>query len=121
MNEERSGKRGVFLFLIELFQSLKLWKSSAQPTKYFFRMVPVAKEALLVTAMFDDDFVRNEILKLSSILVLMKIALTLIALFLVFLLWEWVGSKNSFVGSLLGLFVFIPILYFGIKSIFEQK
>ena len=30
-------------------------------------------------------------------------------------------AQNDMGGLLLGLFVFIPILYFGIKSIFEQK
>ena len=31
-------------------------QDNAKPSKYFFRMVPVAKEGLLVMATFDDDF-----------------------------------------------------------------
>jgi hypothetical protein len=34
----------------------KKLKKKAQPAKYFFRMVPIAKEALLTTAIFDDEF-----------------------------------------------------------------
>ena len=32
------------------------WIKSAHPEKYFFRMVPVAKEAMTLGAAFDDDF-----------------------------------------------------------------
>jgi hypothetical protein len=32
------------------------WSKSAKPTKYFFKMVPVAKEGMLVFAVFDKDF-----------------------------------------------------------------
>jgi hypothetical protein len=34
----------------------KKLKKKAQPAKYFFRMVPVAKEAVLTMAIFDDEF-----------------------------------------------------------------
>lgn len=32
------------------------WTEEAKPAKYFFRMVPIAKEAILLQATFDDDF-----------------------------------------------------------------
>ena len=37
----------------------KKWIKSAHPEKYFFRMVPVAKEAMTLGAAFDDDFRRD--------------------------------------------------------------
>jgi hypothetical protein len=32
------------------------WTESAKPLKYFTKMVPVAKEAMLLFATYDDDF-----------------------------------------------------------------
>lgn len=32
------------------------WTESAKPAKYFFKMVPVAKELMLIHATYDDDF-----------------------------------------------------------------
>jgi predicted kinase len=32
------------------------WAEEAKPAKYFFRMVPIAKEGVLLMATFDDDF-----------------------------------------------------------------
>ena len=32
------------------------WTESAKPLKYFTKMVPVAKEIMILTATFDEDF-----------------------------------------------------------------
>jgi hypothetical protein len=32
------------------------WTESAKPLKYFTKMVPVAKEVMIITATFDEDF-----------------------------------------------------------------
>lgn len=32
------------------------WQEEAKPAKYFFKMVPIAKEAMLIMATYDDDF-----------------------------------------------------------------
>jgi hypothetical protein len=41
------------------------WSKSAKPTKYFFKMVPVAKEGMLVFAVFDKDFRKDWDIKLD--------------------------------------------------------
>ncbi len=41
------------------------WIDQAKPAKYFFRMVPVAKEALLVMATFDDQFRKDWDIKVN--------------------------------------------------------
>jgi len=39
---------------------------SAKPLKYFNRMVPVAKEAMLLMATYDDDFRKDWDIKLQA-------------------------------------------------------
>jgi hypothetical protein len=41
------------------------WSKSAKPSKYFFKMLPVAKEGMLVFAVFDKDFRKDWDIKLD--------------------------------------------------------
>lgn len=42
------------------------WTKEAKPAKYFFRMVPIAKEAILLQATFDDDFRKDWDIKIDA-------------------------------------------------------